>query len=312
MNTRTYILSSTTLSHGVSGDPVFDTGATNFILSFSGVNVTGKYLKFLVEYSDNPGNITVVQPSTNLYNVKDETLSRIFLPSDKYLTSYYISASGIKNDLQIDRYKVHVNIGKTTLNQYNDVKIIDSYLYTNNEGSNYLLLSMEAQQPRYFGNLVVPFNKSRSVYLPGPITPFGASDNVILRAEIWTYFGSASGGAYMPVVTEKKLHEIITEDQYEIRTFGPELNSHGRINGVHFMDDFNFALSLYSDHSKEQIDEEPYRPDAPTDHEIHLGYLIPEDGIDYLSNSVEDPENFDKAYVPSTTIKEIYPGGLMP
>ena len=301
MNTRTHVLSSTTLVAGVSGDVLYDTGPTTLVLSFSGVNDSGNYLKFLVEYSNDP-DMYIVQNTTKVTDVKNETIKKTFLPTTGYSTTYSVDVSGLKNDLSVDRYRVTLKLGKGVTNAYKDIKVVNSQVYTNSEGSNYLLLSLEAQNPRHLGNVVIPFIKDTSVYLPGPGPVFRPSDNHILRTEIFSHNGS-----YVPVITDP--HEIVREDQIRYMTIMSEGDSDGYFKGGHglaFERDgtYNVVPSPVLDVNGDSVES---RLDM---------MLVPEDGIDYSvfeqNDHGLDEENFGELGVVNVYIEKIYLDGVAP
>lgn len=306
MNTRTHILSSTTLTAGVSGDILFETGATNLVVSFSGVNDSGTYLKFLVQYSNDP-NLYTIQNTSKTTDVKDQTISKTFLPTSEYVTTYSVDVSGLKNDLSIDRYRITLNVGKTVASTYKDLKIVNSHAYTNNEGSNYLLLSLEAQNPRYFGSVIVPFVKDLSVYEPGPPTIFRPSDDHILRTEIFSFNGS-----HMPIITDpngfrRAGDEIIAEDQVVYMIIGSEGNDGTYFKAGHGIQSERDGTYGVRSYPAKDIN------DASIESTLEM-IIIPEDGIDYAAfdhpDLVSDQENFGTSGVVNIFIDKIYPDGI--
>jgi len=206
---------------------------------------------------------------------------------------------GVKTDLTTDRYRINLKLGKDSITDYKNLKIINSFLYTNQEGSNYLLLTLEGQNPRYVGNVLIPFYKDPKWYLPPAPAPFVANDNRILRTEAFTLIGS-----YVPIIVEKTVDEIVEEVQYQIYAIGTE-------NGDLYPDrliqsEMNGYPSRAWDSSGITAGETS-RGDDIDDFIV----TVPEDGIDY---SVYDTADYDGVnendQIINVTIHDIYPAGI--
>lgn len=186
MNTRSYILSG-----AAAGASIFESGRSTINFGLSGIeNVGSKYIKFMVDYGDET-DIEIIQPptllsTTNVGDLSAEVASHIFNPTAEHIATYNVVFSGIRTDLSIDKYEVSVRIGRTSLTVYKDIKVINSYLYTSPDGVNNLMLTIEAQEPRFVGNVIVPYNKDLTVYLPkAKITP-SIDPGIFLRTELYT------------------------------------------------------------------------------------------------------------------------------
>ena len=222
MNTRTYILSG-----AQGGDSIFQGGRTTLHFSFSGIeDVNSKYLKFIVDYDDG-SDLEIIQPSTistttNISDLSAQTASHIFNPSTQHITSYTVGFSGIKTDLTLDKYEVAVKIGKSSLAAYKDVKVINSYLYTSVDGVNNLLLTIEAQNPRFVGNVIIPYTKDLSVYLPRPKVTPPIDPGIFLRSELYS-----SVGPFQTLILERhgartSWGHVIREPDLKIPSIGTE------------------------------------------------------------------------------------------
>ena len=105
MNTHTHILSSSSFAFTSAGVEEFSSGPTNFVVSFSGANVNGDYLKFLVKYDNDEKVYTVVTPTDDVDKLRTQSIQKEFYPGPAYVTSYMIDVSGVKTNLSTDRYK---------------------------------------------------------------------------------------------------------------------------------------------------------------------------------------------------------------
>ena len=222
MNSRTYILSG-----AQSGDSIFESGRSNITFSLSGIEDVGsKYLKFVADYGDG-SDLDIIQPptlsmSTNIDDLSAQTISHIFNPTTNHITTYNVSFSGVKTDLTLDIYPITVQVGKTSLTAYKDIKVINSYLYTSPDGVNNLLLTIEAQNPRFVGNVIIPYTKDLSVYLPRPVITPSIEPGIFLRTEIYS-----SQGAFQAIIAERrpdrvKWAHIIREPDLVILAIGTE------------------------------------------------------------------------------------------
>ena len=210
MNTRTYTLSTDTLAAGSTGINLYETGTTNLIISFSGVEDTSyKYLKFLVKYSDDE-TVYTVQDLNNLSTLRTKTINRTFYPTQKYHDTHTIELSGIRSDLVVDLYKLNLNLRQTDILDYGNVKIIKTDLFTNDSGVNNLLLVVETQNPRYVANIIVPLTKRVKVATTIGITPEVPQVSLldVLRTEAATDIGG-----FQFVVTQQTADFIIREEQ---------------------------------------------------------------------------------------------------
>ncbi len=294
MNTLTYVLSSNTLSAGDAGVNLYESGPTNLIISMSGIGSHAdfgdyRYLKFLVKYSD-LDDIFILQNTTNLVSGAHLNIDRRFYPTDNFHTTYTIDVSGIRTDLITDLYRINFTVSKPPLNHYKDYKIVNTYLHSNQHGADTLLVTVEADNPNYVSNLLIPFNKDRSVYLPNIPEPFIANDNMVLRSEIYTV-----GGGFKPVLTElysfgdKDSDFIIKEEQYQIFAIGTNENSQGPFYAGHYQLE-NLGIPKVTNING--VAEDPYL------------ILVPEDGIDYSQDILDDQ-------IPNVSIDGIYPDGFI-
>ena len=217
ITTRTHILSGTQSAFTSGGVQIYESGPTNLVISFSGTDVTSPYLKFLVKYDDDSSVYTVTSPTTAVDDIRTQSISRHFEPSVSSVTSYMIDVSGVKNTLDVDNYRINLRLGHRPSNTYKDLKIINTNLYTSDEGANYLFVTLEGESPRYVGNVVIPFSKDPSVYLPPQPVVFVPNDNKVLRIEVFSQLGS-----YVPIVLENSGDNLIDEDQYVIHAIGTE------------------------------------------------------------------------------------------
>ena len=203
MNTLNYTLSGPALDAGTTGIDLYQTGITNFRLGLGAL--PQKYLKLLVQFS-NEEQVHLLQ--SKFPSLSEMIAEKVFHPTREPTTTYTVEVSGMREDLQIDFYKLNVGIGKPTLQDIKNVKIVNSYLHSTKEGSNNLFLTLEAQDPRFVGNVVIPYDKNTSIYLPLEPEPFVPSDLEVLRTEVNSY---PPGTGFSPVVT--------TDEDYIIREY---------------------------------------------------------------------------------------------
>ena len=316
MNTRTYILSSTTLSAGEDGFDVYESGPTNFVISFSGINSLAanstQYLKFLVEYPDT-SKILIVQNTVDFQLVKNEKISRIFYPTQLDNTTYQIDVSGIRADFVVDLYRINLIIGKNTVTSYKDFKIINSHMFSNSEGVNQLMLTVECDQPRYITNVLVPYDKNTFVYLPGIPPRYIPSDNIVLRTEARTYISiDYPVAGLLPIISERKSgdKQVVKESQFLQLVMSTEFQTdvseqHHNNNGMLGIDneDQNGYPKTVFGAPLDINGISPYSGNTGEDEVI----IAPEDGIDYIPDLVPDllPESSNKTYT------GIYPDGIL-
>ena len=238
---RTYTLSGGTLDAGQPagilqlgpGIDIFEVGPTDLEIKFSGIeNTDYKYLKFLVDYGDGTDIETVQHTSavygssTDISDLSAKSINHTFYPAEKYIKPYTVSLSGIRTDLQMDRYRLNVKIGKQSICAYKDMKIINSYLYTTEDGVNNLMLTVELQNPRFVGNIIVPQDKIMTVYDDLVGAPIGIERGIFLRTELYTKQGGRPI-SLQSIVTELYtpkggLANIITEDNITVIVIGTE------------------------------------------------------------------------------------------
>ena len=123
MNSRVQILS--TFNSANSAIDVFEPGQTDLTIKFTNVydHVSTKYIKFIVDYGDG-SDTEIVQSKDNLSQIVNQSVNHTFIPSAKHITNYVVNLSGIKADLTFDIYQINVNIGRASITDYKDVKII--------------------------------------------------------------------------------------------------------------------------------------------------------------------------------------------
>ena len=302
------------------GVEVFESGPTNFVLSFSGTDVNGDYLKFLVEYDGDENIYTVSTPTDDIDDVRTQSIEKVFYPSPTYVTSYTIDVSGVKNDLTIDQYRINLRLGRDASPKiFKSLKVINSYLYTNQEGANYCMLTLEGENPQYVGNVVIPFYKDPKWYLPPKEVPFAPNDNRVLRTELFTL-----QGAYVPVTVELSTDEFIDEAQWLMYVEGTE----GSFDESEYIDNLyydirvlqgpNGAVPSRAWDSSAKLHGKSQR--GLTAGEISRGddiddfvLIKPENGIDY---SIYDTDvkggTFENQGILNITILDIYPLGIAP
>lgn len=306
MNTRTYILSSSTLSAGTDGYDIYESGATNLVISFSGVMNQAadatKYLKFMVEYPDDE-SIYTVQSLSDLNLIKNEKISRYFYPTDAFSTTYQIDVSGLKSDFTVDLYRVNLNVGKTAINSHKDFQIINTHLFSNSEATNQLMVTFESQAQRYISNILIPYNKSRKVYLPSPPPTMFLTDNIFLRTEPRTFISVLYPNVGLaPVLAERDSANIVEETQYIQVGLAMEFieesdSQHHNHKGLWQLNENGYPKTVFG--APVDINGvSPYSGNTTEDYII----IVPEDGIDYQYDIIEDT-NKNAAYT------GIYPAG---
>jgi hypothetical protein len=251
---RTYTLTTDTLAAGDAGVDIFESGITDLEIKFDGIAGSSyHYLNFVVDYGDG-SDYVIIQNSDSIYGsqtdvaeLSSKTLNHIFYPSDRYLTNYTVGISGIRTDLTIDTYKVNVIIGKQSVCAYRDMKIINSYLYTSPAGINNLMLTVEMQNPRFVGSIIVPQEKVLSVYAPLVEPAIGLDVGIFLRTEIYTQAAGNPIGL-QTIITEKgsiKLgsSHIVVEGEAPIIVIGTETGEEVIIN----IDDSMRMLNINGD-----------------------------------------------------------------
>lgn len=310
INTHTHTLSSSQMAFTTAGVEVFESGPTNFVLSFSGANVNGDYLKFLVKYDGDDNIYTVATPTDDIDKVRTQSIEKVFYPSPTYITSYTIDVSGVKNNLSIDQYRINLKIGRNSSVDYKSLKIINSYLYTNKDGANFCLLTVEGQNPRYVGNIVVPINKDPKWYLPPKTVPFVPNDDRILRTEPFTL-----QGAFIPITWELSTHQFIEEVQYLQYVEGTE----GSLNESEYIDNLYYDIRVLRGPNG-GVPSRAWDSSGLTAGETSRGddiddfvLIRPEDGIDYsIYDTDEKGGTFANEGIINITILDVYPKGIAP
>jgi hypothetical protein len=220
VNNRTYTLSSDTLAAGDAGIDVFESGRTDFIISLSGIEQSSyHYTKFVVDFNDGSDH-QIIQNTTNIKLLSSMSITHRFNPSDQYITTYNIQVSGLRTDGLIDIYPINLKIGKSSITDYRSVKIIDAQLFTTTAGVNNVLLTVEAQNPRFVGNLIVPYDTSTDVY--DAIISLPAVDllGLYLRTEIYTGVGGE-----VAIVGEHTQAYFIRENDLTVFVIGNQIIS---------------------------------------------------------------------------------------
>jgi hypothetical protein len=219
VNTRTYILSSDTLAAGDTGVDIFESGRTNLTISLSGIPY--HYTKFIVDFGDGSDQ-KIIQHTTNLKLLSSLSVSHIFNPTETYITTYNIGISGYKTDLSKDRYVLNLKVGKSSITDYRSLKIIDAQVFTTPAGQNNVRLTVEAQNPRFVGNLIIPYDLDTSAAIYAAVVEGDLSailPGLYLRTEIYS-----SIGGLIPIITEHLPNAyIIREVDLIIFVIGNEL-----------------------------------------------------------------------------------------
>ena len=219
MNNRTYTLSSDTLA-AATGIDVFESGRTDLTISLSGIEQSSyHYTKFVVDFND--GSEQIIQNTTSIKLLSSMSITHGFNPSKQYITTYNIQVSGFRTDGLIDIYPINLNIGKSSITDYRSVKIIDAQLFTTPAGINNVLLTIEAQNPRFVGNLIVPYDTSTDVYDAIAALPLDLDlRSLYLRTEIYTGVGGE-----IAIVGEHTDAYFIREEQLIVFVIGDEIIS---------------------------------------------------------------------------------------
>ena len=303
ITTHVHTVSSSTTAFTTAGLDVFEAGPTNFTISFSGTDATATYLKFLVKYPNEDKVYTITSPTDDVDDIRTQSISKTFYPEyDTYMTTYTIDVSGLKNDLTYDRYRIHLNLGREAMAKYGNIKVVGSHLYTNDEGSNYCLLTLENENPKFISNVIVPFAKQSQYYLPTPPEPFIPNDNRVLRSETLTPVGG-----HVPICVELWMQEVIKEEQLQFVAFGSEGNVKWQEEAV-----FNGFMGGIPSRAWDSTQTAGDTSDAGRGDKIDdFVVFAPEDGIDY---SLYQEEEYDGLYesdlIINVTITEIYPDGI--
>ena len=311
ITSHVHTISSHSTAFTVSGLDVFESGPTNFTISFSSCDVNGTYCSFYVKYPNEDDIYTITSPGDDLDSIRTQSISKTFYPDhDNYTTTYTIDVSGLKNDLSIDQYRINLQIGRDVMTKYKGIKLVGSQLYTNKEGSNYCLLTLEHEHPHFLSNVIVPYNKSAKVYITQPPLPFIPNDDMVLRTEQLSKYG-----AEIPICIEVQYIEVIKEQQWEIVAVATENNFHSETGNIieHNIGNLksrewgNSGLTMGSVSRGAGEHGAGANGDYANDHIIN----IPEDGIDYSIDQEEAGGGYfanDAAI--NITITDIYPGGV--
>ena len=297
-------MSGTSTAWTSAGIDDFSAGPTNFVLSFSGANARGDFLKFDVKYPDDDRVYSILAPTDDFDSIRNQTISKTFYPDhNQYTTTYNINVSGLKTDLTTDVYTINLKLGRDLMTKYQDLRIIDSRIYTNDEGANYCLVTLENSEPRFVTNVIIPFTKDKTVYLPVTAPPFVANDNRVLRTEMLS-----QNGADIPICIELVFSEIIKESQYEVVSLATE-NDHdfGSVQQQALVIYNRMGIPARTWDSTGATAGVVSRGDTIEDYPI----CIPEDGIDYSISSEEEGGGlFENDNTINVTITEIYPNGV--
>lgn len=218
MNTRIQVLS--TFNSSTSVVDIFESGKTDLVIKFTNIydHTSTKYIKFVVDYGDGSDQ-QIIQDTVNLSQLAQKTLTHTFLPTSLHITNYTVNLSGTKPDLSKDVYQLNVKIGKANVTDYRDMKIVNSYLYTTAAGINNLMLTVEMQNPRFVGNLIIPYQKDKVVSAPVEIVKVFPDliTDIHLRTEL-----HSSLGPYQSIVTENIRSYVIREGQNIVCAIGDE------------------------------------------------------------------------------------------
>jgi len=301
ITSHVHTVSSHSVAFTASGVDVFESGPTNFTISFSSCNVNGTYLTFYVKYPNDDRVEVVTSPSDDIDKIQTQSVSKIFYPDhDLYNTTYTIDVSGLRNDLSIDQYRINLNIGRDVMTKYKGIKLIGSQLYTNDEGSNFCLLTLEHEDPQFLSNVIVPYAKDPQVYLTLPTLPFVPNDDMVLRTEQLTKHGGE-----ISICVEVTYHEIVKEQQWKILVLATENEFHSETGNILEHDRSMIPSRAWGDSGLTVGDVS--RGDSANDYILS----VPEDGIDY---SIDEEELkggvFANDGIINVTITDIYPGGI--
>ena len=219
MNVKTYTLSSDTLA-AANGIDVFDTGRTNLVITLSGIEQsTYHYTKFVIDFGDGSENQTI-QNTTDIKLLSGESISHIFNPTNDYITTYNIVASGYRTDGILDLYPLNLKLSKGSITDYKSIKIIDAQLYTTPAGINNVILTVEAQDPKFVGNIILPYDVDTVVYDEQVLLPELDLTDLYFRTEIYTGVGGE-----VPIITEHDGANIIRERDLTVAIIANELDT---------------------------------------------------------------------------------------
>ena len=306
-----HTLSSHSVAFTASGVDEFESGPTNFTVSFSSCNVNGTYLSFHVQYPDEDTVRIITSPTDDIDNIRTQSVSKIFYPNhDLYNTTYTIDVSGLKNDLSMDRYRINLNIGRDVMTKYKGIKLVGSHLYTNAEGSNFCLLTLEHENPHFISNVIVPYNKDPDVYITLPPLPFIPNDNMVLRTEQLTRIG-----AEIPICIEVTYHEIVKETQWKKTAIATENTFHSETGNIIGHNISNIPSREWGNSGLTVGDTSrgggEHNAGPAGDYANDYIVNFPEDGIDYSIYEEEQKRGpFANDSVLNVTITDIYPGGV--
>ena len=86
-------------------------------------------------------------------------------------------------------YPLNLKLSKGSITDYKSIKIIDAQLYTTPAGVNNVILTVEAQDPKFVGNIILPYNVDSVVYVDQVLLPELDLTDLYLRTEIYTGVG---------------------------------------------------------------------------------------------------------------------------
>lgn len=228
MNSRTYTLSSDTLAAGVDGIDIYESGKTNLTISLAGVTdyTSYHYTKFIVDFGDG-SNQQIIQHLTDIWSLSSKSISHTFNPTNDYVTTYSVKISGYKTNLEHDIYTLNVNVGKSHVTDYKSLKIIDTQLYTTPDGKNNVMLTIEAQNPRFIGNIIVPYEDLDAILqssISTLITP-DVAVGIHLRTEEYSSVGGLQSIIHELYTAGTAGAYIIREQQLFVFVVGNEIVS---------------------------------------------------------------------------------------
>ena len=237
MHNLTYTLSSDSIS--TDGIDVYESGKTKITFDLRGIHTDSAigYLKFIADFGDGSDQVTV-QDITDTWGLSSQSISHIFYPGKERITSYSVQISGIKTDLTVDNYQYNVSIGKPSISTYKDVKIIETKLFTNKNGTNNLMVTFEMQDPYFVGNVIIPQSKIDITALIDDDTD--ALQELDLNRHLRTEVYSSVGGLQSITVESGKF--IITENQLLVFVIANELA--GIWSGRQTTDDESIAILI--------------------------------------------------------------------
>lgn len=237
MHNLTYTLSSDSIS--TDGIDVYESGKTKITFDLRGIHTDSSigYLKFIADFGDGSDQVTV-QDITDTWGLSSQSISHIFYPGKERITSYSVQISGIKTDLTVDNYQYNVSIGKPSISTYKDVKIIETKLFTNKNGTNNLMVTFEMQDPYFVGNVIIPQSKIDITALIDDDTD--ALQELDLNKHLRTEVYSSIGG--LQSITVESGQFIITENQLLVFVIANELA--GIWSGRQTTDDESIAILI--------------------------------------------------------------------